>query len=146
MLLGYEEGRIIKVVQASTSLIVGMTYWEVTGENSLYFGPFAVNPAFQGRRIGKMMLDEVERIAKERNLKEIKIVVVNLRTDLISMYKHMGFVQTGTAPFPPHAVYKLTRTDVHIIEMCRSLASPSTDQQGESDITGPSMVESPMTH
>lgn len=133
MLSAYREGRVMKVVQTETGRIVGMMYWEVTQEKSLYFGPYAVSPAFQGRGIGKLMFAEVERIARERKLTEIRIVVVNIRTDLISMYKHMGFVQTGTAPFPPHAVYKLTRTDVHIIEMSRPLQQPTVDAKAGND-------------
>jgi GNAT superfamily N-acetyltransferase len=136
---GYEEGRVFKVTDKASGRIAGMTYWElsVRGDNSssIYFGPFAVSPAFQGRRAGRLMLAEVERIARERRLVGIDIKVVNVRTDLISMYEHFGFKRTGTAPFPPEAVHKLTRADVHIVQMRRAVVYDGEEQK-EVTITG----------
>ena len=117
---GYQDGRIFKVTDLESGKIVGMTYWEVTSQDTLYFGPFAVSPDFQGRKVGTLMLAEVERIARERKLIGIDINVVHLRPNLVSWYKDQGYVQTGTSPYPVDDLHNTTQP-VHFIEMRRLL-------------------------
>jgi ribosomal protein S18 acetylase RimI-like enzyme len=126
MALAYQDGRIFTVTDGRNGNIVGMTYWEITTDNTLYFGPFAVSPAFQGRKIGKRMLAEVERIAREQRVEAIDIKVINLRTDLIAWYSSLGYEEMGTSPYPPEAAYKLTQP-VHFVDMRRMLQYEACD-------------------
>ena len=126
LLAAYQEGRIFKMTEKMSGKIVGMTCWEITTDNTLYFGPFAVSPAFQGRNIGKRMLAEVERIAREQRVEAIDIKVINLRTDLIAWYSSLGYEEMGTSPYPPEDAYKLTQP-VHFVDMRRMLQYEARD-------------------
>lgn len=133
MLVGYQEGRIFKVKHVDTGKIVGVTFWELreadfssnSGIHTIYFGPFAVTPSFQSRGVGRLMLAEVDRLAREHKCSGIDINVINIRTDLIAWYESMGYEHTGTSPYPPEAVHKLTRP-VHFVNMRKELFSQST--------------------
>lgn len=120
MKLAYEEGRIFCVVDTSQEAIVGATYWEVTCDNGLYFGPFAVHPEMQGRGIGKQMLYELERIAQEKKLSQMEIRVVNHRLDLIPWYESLGYEHTGSSEWPSAHLEVLTRPS-HFLNMVKKL-------------------------
>ena len=94
-----------------------------SGGRIIYFGPYAVSPSFQGRGVGHMMLAEVERLGREHKCSGIDIEVVNVRTNLLSMYRSLGYEPTGTAPFPSEGVPSLSRpaADIHMVTMRRSL-------------------------
>ena len=67
-----------------------------------YFGMFSVRPTLQGGGIGRVVLAEAERLAREEwgvGLLEMK--VVEQRGDLIAWYERRGFRRTGVySPFP----------------------------------------------
>ncbi|MGI5255337.1 GNAT family N-acetyltransferase [Actinacidiphila glaucinigra] len=67
-----------------------------------YFGMFAVRPALQGGGMGKLVLSEAERLAREEwAADEMHMTVITQRTDLIAWYVRRGYVRTGrTSPFP----------------------------------------------
>lgn len=119
-LAAYNEGRMFVVIEKETGSIVGATYWHLTDCNTIYFGPFAVRPDMQGRKIGKMMINEIERIGREKGVEGIDIRVVNWRTDLIPWYESLGYQQLGTSQWPSASVQVLTRPS-HFVEMRRSL-------------------------
>jgi GNAT superfamily N-acetyltransferase len=116
----YEEGRIFCAIDKTLESIVGVTYWEVTKNNGLYFGPFAVLPEMQGRGIGKLMLNELNRIAKEKSLTHIEIKVVNHRTDLIPWYESLGYKHTSISDWPSSHLDVLTRP-THFLHMVKKL-------------------------
>jgi GNAT superfamily N-acetyltransferase len=135
----YQEGRMIKVVSECNE-IVGATYWRVTENDTIYFGPFAVRPDMQGRKVGKLMLAEIERLAREKNLRGIEIKVVNWRTDLIPWYESMGYQHTQSEPWPSEYDHVLLRNPTFFYSMVRPLASMTvTDgdsSSGEQGFTG----------
>ena len=118
LLKGYEENRIFKVVETGTGKIVGATYWELTEHKTVYFGPYAVSPVYQGRGIGRIMMEEVERIARENQAIGIDIKVVNARIDLIDWYKSQGYEEVGISYFTAEKEKNHTKP-VHFIEMRR---------------------------
>jgi ribosomal protein S18 acetylase RimI-like enzyme len=67
-----------------------------------YFGTFAVRPALQGGGIGKQLLAEAERIAREDwEGAAVEMTVIGQRQDLIAWYGKRGYLPTGeTRPFP----------------------------------------------
>ncbi len=66
--------------------IIGVLYFEVS-DTTIYFGPFAVDPAVKGMGVGKNLLAELTRIGKDKGCTQFVIHVVNHRTDLLPMYK-----------------------------------------------------------
>jgi ribosomal protein S18 acetylase RimI-like enzyme len=67
-----------------------------------YFGMFSVRPTLQGSGIGKAMLAEAERIAREQwKLPAMRMTVIDVRDELIAFYQRRGYVRTGIKkPFP----------------------------------------------
>lgn len=67
-----------------------------------YFGMFAVRPHLQGGGVGKAMLAEAERIAREDwGLAAMRMTVIDIRDSLIAFYERRGYVRTGIhKPFP----------------------------------------------
>ncbi|MER7900960.1 N-acetyltransferase [Streptomyces sp. NPDC096046] len=67
-----------------------------------YFGMFAVSPRLQGAGLGKVIIAEAERQARETwGVKEMQMTVISVREDLIAWYERRGYRRTGRmAPFP----------------------------------------------
>lgn len=70
-------------------------------EAHVYFGMFSVSPGLQGAGVGKTVMAEAERIAREWGAGEIRMTVIRQREDLIAFYERRGFGRTGRfEPFP----------------------------------------------
>ena len=67
-----------------------------------YFGMFSVRPAQQGVGIGRAMLAQAERIARDEwHCGEVQMTVISIRTVLIAWYERRGYRRTGVyKPFP----------------------------------------------
>lgn len=67
-----------------------------------YFGMFSVRPDAQGGGIGKAVLAECERVARERfGCTAMRMTVIDIRDELIAFYERRGYVRTGIRkPFP----------------------------------------------
>ncbi|MFD9211308.1 GNAT family N-acetyltransferase [Streptomyces sioyaensis] len=67
-----------------------------------YFGMFAVRPQLQGGGLGKVIIAEAERIARETwGVREMRMTVIRQRDELIAWYERRGYRRTGQlTPFP----------------------------------------------
>ncbi|MEU3252627.1 GNAT family N-acetyltransferase [Streptomyces sp. NPDC006997] len=67
-----------------------------------YFGMFAVSPTLQGGGVGKAVMAEAERLAREEwGATEMHMTVISVREDLIAWYERRGYRRTGRmTPFP----------------------------------------------
>lgn len=67
-----------------------------------YFGMFAVDPGEQGGGLGKRVLAEAERIAREEwHCHAMRMAVIVQREELIAWYGRRGYRRTGEyQPFP----------------------------------------------
>ncbi len=66
-----------------------------------YFGMFAVRPRLQGAGVGKEVIAEAERRAREAGAAEMHMTVIHVRDELIAFYQRRGYVRTGRlTPFP----------------------------------------------
>ncbi|GHJ42238.1 GNAT family N-acetyltransferase [Streptomyces sp. TS71-3] len=81
--------------------VVACCQLERRGE-SAYFGMFAVRPALQGAGLGKVIIAEAERRAREDwGAREMQMTVISVREDLIAWYERRGYRRTGEmTPFP----------------------------------------------
>lgn len=84
----------------------------------VYLGLLSVDPGRQKQGLGRRLLDAAEAYCLEHGCHAIDIVVVNLRTELFSMYEARGYRRTGTAPFEDP---RLTRA-AHFVRMSKVLA------------------------
>jgi predicted N-acetyltransferase YhbS len=65
----------------------------------LYMGMLAVDPALQGRGLGRRVIAAVENRATEKGCSGIDIKIVDRRIELPPLYRALGFRDNGTAPF-----------------------------------------------
>ena len=67
-----------------------------------YFGMFAVDPDEQNSGVGKQVLAEAERIARDEwHCRAISMTVIVQREELIAWYERRGYRRTGEyQPFP----------------------------------------------
>lgn len=67
-----------------------------------YFGMFSVRPTWQGGGIGKRMLAEAARIARDEwHCARIELTVISVRDELVAWYERHGFRRTRVyKPFP----------------------------------------------
>ncbi|MCS0636963.1 GNAT family N-acetyltransferase [Streptomyces sp. LP05-1] len=74
---------------------------ELRGD-AAYFGMFAVRPGLQGGGIGRLVLAEAERLARDEwGAREMHMTVISVRDELIAWYERRGYRRTGTmTPFP----------------------------------------------
>lgn len=68
----------------------------------VYFGMFSVRPGLQNGGLGRAVLAEAERIAREAwALREVRMSVITQRGELIAWYERRGYMRTGEyLPFP----------------------------------------------
>lgn len=67
-----------------------------------YFGMFSVLPTLQRSGVGKAMMAEAERIARDQyGMLVMRMTVIDVRDELIAWYERRGYRRTGTKkPFP----------------------------------------------
>lgn len=67
-----------------------------------YFGMFAVNPELQAAGLGRALLAEAERVARETwQVAAMRMTVIEQRVELIAWYERRGYRRTGeTGAFP----------------------------------------------
>ncbi|MFT3791494.1 MAG: GNAT family N-acetyltransferase [Rudaea sp.] len=70
--------------------------------DACYFGMFAVEPGLQGGGVGKLVMAEAERIAREDfGCARMEMTVISVRDELIAWYERRGYRRTGKyKPFP----------------------------------------------
>ncbi|MEW2526630.1 GNAT family N-acetyltransferase [Streptomyces sp. NPDC047071] len=81
--------------------IVACCQLEHRGDH-VYFGMFAVSPALQGAGLGKAIMAEAERTARDTwGAREMHMTVISVREELIAWYERRGYRRTGKmSPFP----------------------------------------------
>ncbi|MFE8947024.1 GNAT family N-acetyltransferase [Streptomyces sp. NPDC003233] len=93
------ESRMLTVEQDGR--IIACCQLEHRGDHA-YFGMFAVSPTLQGAGLGKTVMAEAERQAREAwGVTEMHMTVISVRDDLIAWYERRGYRRTGEmSPFP----------------------------------------------
>ncbi|MEV5311886.1 MULTISPECIES: GNAT family N-acetyltransferase [unclassified Streptomyces] len=93
------DSRLLTVERDGT--VVACCQLEHRGEHA-YFGMFAVSPVLQGEGLGKVVIAEAERQARESwGVREMHMTVISVREDLIAWYERRGYRRTGRmSPFP----------------------------------------------
>jgi GNAT superfamily N-acetyltransferase len=59
-------------------------------------GQLAVDPAHQGKGLARLLIAAAEERLRGQGFSSVKITVLNTRPELLPIYRHFGFVETGT--------------------------------------------------
>lgn len=105
------------ILEDPPGTVAGCVYVKMSGDRG-YFGMLSIIPAQQGKGLGRALVDEAESRCRASGCRHMDIQVVNLREDLPPYYRRLGYVETGTAPFPD--MERSTRP-CHFIVMSKTL-------------------------
>ena len=94
------------LVAEDSADLIGCVYVEVRGARG-YLGLLGVEPRRQGTGLGRKLMDAAEDFFRTANCVAIDLRIVSARTPLPAFYRHLGYVETGTAPHPPDAPVKV---------------------------------------
>lgn len=90
VLLAESEGRLLACAHVAVD------------EDAGYFGMFSVVPGLQRAGVGRQVLAEAERIARDDyGQRTMRMTVIDVRDELIAYYERRGYRRTGIKkPFP----------------------------------------------
>lgn len=97
--------------------LAGCVYVELRGDRG-YLGLLGVDPAQQGAGLGRKLMAAAENYFHEAGCVAIDLRVISARTPLPAFYRHLGYSETGTAPFSPDVPAKVP---CHYILMSKTL-------------------------
>jgi ribosomal protein S18 acetylase RimI-like enzyme len=100
-MLGAPAGLVL-LAEDNGGQLVGCCHLEQRPGGQVYFGMFSVEPARQGDGVGRQVLAEAERIARDEwAATNMIMTVIAQRAELIAWYERRGYRRTGeTQPFP----------------------------------------------
>lgn len=101
-----------------SSGIGGCVYVELRGDRG-YLGLLGVEPRRQGTGLGRKLMDAAEEFFRDAGCVAVDLRIVSERTPLPAFYRHLGYVETGTAPFPHDVPAKVP---CHYVLMSKSIA------------------------
>ena len=105
--------------------VAGCVYVEARG-NCGYVGLLSVRPELQGRGLGKRLMALAENHLAGAGCDRADLRTISARHDLVPMYRHLGYAETGTSPMPPEIPLKIP---CHFINMSKPLGSSGRQQQ-----------------
>jgi len=97
--------------------IAACVYVEPRGERA-YLGLLSVDPSRQRSGLGSRLVGAAEDHARAGGICYMDLRIVNLRLELPEFYRRLGYLVTGTSPFPPEAT---TKQPCHFINMSKPL-------------------------
>ena len=64
-------------------------------DNQVSIANIAVDPNYQGQRIGSALMKFAEDKAREENYSKIQLATHVLLQENLSLYRHLGWIETG---------------------------------------------------
>jgi|SRR5579863_4608459 len=107
------------VARNEAGRMVASVYIEKRGERG-YLGMLAVDPAYQGKGVGRTMLEAAEHQSRVEGCRYMDITVLSLRPELPPIYRKLGYAETGTEEFHPSQPIK-SGVVCHSIIMSKAL-------------------------
>jgi ribosomal protein S18 acetylase RimI-like enzyme len=99
MVNAMESGQFL-VAEDSVGKMLAAVYVELRGDRG-YFGMLAVDPAMQGRGLGRKMIEAAEDHCRNVGCRYMDIRVLSARQGLPSYYRQFGYEVTGKEEFRP---------------------------------------------
>jgi GNAT superfamily N-acetyltransferase len=111
-----QEGKFLLVEESG--VLLACVYVEVQGERG-YFGLLSVDPEHQGAGLGSRLAEAAEDYCRAAGCRFMDITIVNLRKKLPAFYGRLGYVESGTEPYPAdlHPI-----VPCHLIQMSKPLS------------------------
>jgi len=98
--------------------LAGCVYAELRAGKRGYIGLLAVQPELQGRGLGRLLMSCAEEYLASTGCEWADLRTISARNDLVPLYQHLGYEQTGTAEMPGNVPLKMP---CHFIMMSKRL-------------------------
>ena len=99
------------------SRLAGCNYVELRGDVG-YFGLLSVDPDYQGRGLGRILIEQAEEFCRAAGCVKMQIRVLNHRTELPPFYEKLGYDTASIEEVEPVAS---ARMPYHFIVMEKDL-------------------------
>jgi ribosomal protein S18 acetylase RimI-like enzyme len=100
-----------------SSGLAGCVYVELRDDRG-YVGLLGVDPRCQGTGLGRKLMDAAENFFRQVGCVAVDLRVISARAPLPAFYRHLGYLETGTAPFAPEVPVKVP---CHYILMSKTI-------------------------
>lgn len=90
------DSQVGVLVALCGNAVVGTATVEPRGERELYIRSMAVHPGYQGKRIGRLLLERIEQDARQRNVTTLSLECYEPLVPAIALYQKSGFKHTDT--------------------------------------------------
>lgn len=105
------------LVTDEEAAITGCVYLEARGERC-YLGLLSVDPRRQKSGVGSMLMREAEERCARAGFRFMDLRTINLREDNLAFYKHRGYTEVSTEPFPWDVP---TKMPCHFVNLSKQL-------------------------
>jgi GNAT superfamily N-acetyltransferase len=113
------EKGVVFVLENGAGCLLASVYAELRGPHG-YLGMLAVDPAYQGSGLGRRIVQAAEDHFRRNGCQAIDITVLNMRPELLPIYRRFGFVEIGAEPFHPGRPIQ-SGVECHCIVMSKPL-------------------------
>lgn len=103
--------------------LAGCVYAEARGKRG-YIGLLAVRPELKGRGLGRVLMEQAESYLGGAGCEAVDLRTISARDDLVPMYRHLGYEQTGTEAMPAGVKLKVP---CHFVVMSKVLNEPRSE-------------------
>ncbi len=110
-----KKGTFILAEDGTT--MAGCNYVELRGDSG-YFGLLSIDPGYQGRGLGRILIEQAEEFCRDAGCSVMRIRVLNHRTELPPFYEKLGYRLSGTEEVEQVAT---ARMPYHFIVMEKEL-------------------------
>ena len=110
--------------------LTGCIYVELRGERA-YLGLLSITPERQRSGLGTLLTYAAEDFCRANGCGAVDLMIVNLRKELPVFYRRLGYVETGTAPFPEDVQ---TKQPCHFVKMSKPLGQKRSPEVGQPDL------------
>ena len=107
------------LLEDATGKLIACVFLESGQDARCYLGLLSVEPSQQGRGLGRQLNAAAEEFARNAGCRTMDLRIVSPRAEsLLPVYKHLGYSEAGTAPFPADVSAKVP---CHYLLMTKSL-------------------------
>jgi GNAT superfamily N-acetyltransferase len=121
-----ERDRFLVVEDADR--LVACAYLAIEGERG-HFGMLSVHPEAQGGGLARTLIEHMEQTCAAGGCRYLDLEYVNLREELPTMYRRLGFEVTGEEPWPAEHLHRISRP-AHFITMSKALTPSPQETHG----------------
>jgi ribosomal protein S18 acetylase RimI-like enzyme len=111
-----EKGNFLLAEDATG--LAGCVYVELRGDRG-YLGLLGVDPQHQGAGFGRKLMHAAENFFRQAGCVAVDLRIISARDPLPAFYRHLGYLETGTAPFARDVPAKVP---CHYILMSKDIA------------------------